>query len=193
MPIVVQRQQLVRGATGLRIREVAVELRGLESERAARSTACDTAGTALRSGKSIAGRRRCRAPRRPARRFASVCCAFHSYVKPPQLPSGWRMNRRVSIRRVPTRKFFISTVPFGKSQSLSAPTVIVVPFGSADPALLGRAVRPERRIDRIRDQAGRWLRRIARVRRSRSRSASRGPCRRRRRRLEVDPVQRAAG
>ncbi len=41
------------------------------------------------------------------------------------------MNKRVSIRRVPTRKFFISTVPFGKSQSLLDPTEMVVPFGRA--------------------------------------------------------------
>src|SRR5262245_20250538 len=41
------------------------------------------------------------------------------------------MKRRDSMRRVTTRKFFISTVPFGKSQSLLDPTVMVVLLGNA--------------------------------------------------------------
>ena len=35
-----------------------------------------------------------------------------------------------SIRRLSRRKFFISTVPFGKSQSPSAPTVMFFPSGN---------------------------------------------------------------
>ncbi len=41
------------------------------------------------------------------------------------------MNKRVSTSVGPILKFFMSTVPFGKSQSPLAPTVMFCPLGSA--------------------------------------------------------------
>ena len=60
------------------------------SSPSARPAALGVTLQALRLAREdpVAGRCRCRAPRRPRTSVASVCCAFHSYVKPPQLPSG---------------------------------------------------------------------------------------------------------
>jgi hypothetical protein len=52
-------------------------------------------------------------------------------VYPAQLPSLWRMKRRVSISVAPMLKFFTSTLPFGKSKSLFASIVMFSPSGSA--------------------------------------------------------------
>ncbi len=63
------------------------------------------------------------------------------------------MNSRVSTSAPFKRKCFISTVPFGNVKSPSPPTPIDVLFGMREPALLRRAVGPERGRGLVRNEA----------------------------------------
>jgi hypothetical protein len=126
---VIQRGQLVGGAAGRRVIEVAIQLPYLQAQRTARGLRVALQALVLAGKQPVVAGHGHRLAADDTRCLGLLGVPLVGV--PAQVPSLCRMNSRVSISCVPNAKFFMSTLPFGKSKSLLPLMVMRWPSGNA--------------------------------------------------------------